>query len=361
MLAPPWIAIPPSGYGGIETVIAILVDALVAREHEVTLFAAPGSSSAGRTESMLDEEVPDEIGAAQHEADHVAAAFDAIEAARPRFDVVHDHCGHVGLAMADRLHMPLVHTEHGPFDDAARSFYERHGHRALIVGLSRSQLSAAPTTAHVFGAIPNPLDTTEWRPGPPKGDHVLWLGRFSETKGAHHAIAAARRADVPLILAGVVQPGQQDYFDRCIAPHVDGRRVCFAGEVGGERKRELLAGARALLMPITWDEPFGMVMVEAMGCGTPVISFPRGAATELVEDGRSGFLVDDLEGMAQAIEPAARLDPAACRERAIALCDPQQVARRYEEAYVTAIEAHPAAAQPASDAAGRTAPIAPAA
>ena len=130
MLAPPWIPVPPSGYGGIETVVAVLTDTLVERGHDVTLFAAPGSSCAGRTHAVLDRAIPDEIGAARHEVDHVTTAFDVIEGDRRAFDVIHDHSGHVALAMADRVSLPLVHTEHGPFDASARSFYGRHGHRA---------------------------------------------------------------------------------------------------------------------------------------------------------------------------------------------------------------------------------------
>ena len=132
-------------------------------------------------------------------------------------------------------------------------------------------------------------------------------------KGPHRAIAAARAVDVPLVLAGVIQPGQQAFFDREVAPHIDGDRVRFVGEVGGSAKRSLFARARGLLMPIRWDEPFGMVMVEALACGTPVIAFPEGAARELVIDGKTGFLVDDERAMADAIGQLPRIDARDCR------------------------------------------------
>jgi glycosyltransferase involved in cell wall biosynthesis len=166
-----------------------------------------------------------------------------------------------------------------------------------------------------------------------KDDYLLWIGRMTVEKGPHRAIAAARIADVPLVLAGVIQPGQQAFFDREIAPHVDGNRVRFVGEVGGAVKRSLFAGARALLMPIRWEEPFGMVMMEALACGTPVIAFPEGAARELVLDGQTGFLVDDELAMGAAVAQLPRIAARDCRAWVAAHCDVDVVAAAYESAY----------------------------
>ena len=156
---------------------------------------------------------------------------------------------------------------------------------------------------------------------------------MTQEKGPHRAIAAARAVDVPLVLAGVIQPGQQAFFDREIAPHIDGERVRFVGEVGGAAKRSLFAHARGLLMPIRWDEPFGMVMVEALACGTPVIAFPEGAARELVVDGKTGFLVDDERAMAAAIGQLPRIDARDCRDWVAEHCDVDVVAAAYERTY----------------------------
>ena len=181
--------------------------------------------------------------------------------------------------------------------------------RRTLVGISRAQLSSAPPGLGPIASIPNPIDLRAWPLQERKGDYLLWVGRMTPEKGAHRAIAAARAVDVPLILAGVIQPGQQAFFDREIAPHIDGDRVQFVGEVGGSAKRSLFARARGLLMPIRWNEPFGMVMVEALACGTPVIAFPEGAARELVVDGKTGFLVDDERGMSECGWPAAAASP----------------------------------------------------
>ncbi|MEA2493123.1 MAG: hypothetical protein QOJ29_1034 [Thermoleophilaceae bacterium] len=337
MLAPPWISVPPRGYGGVESVVSALTETLVARGHMVTLFCAPGSRSSATVVTLLDEHHPDEIERSLHEADHVARAFDDIEMAPPgrRFDVVHDHCGFTALAMADRLATPLVHTLHGQFTPSTAAFYARHGHKATLVGISQAQLHSATAPPRLEGihSIPNPIDVRSWPLREEKDDYLLWVGRMNADKGPHRAIRAARAAGVPLVLAGVIQPGQQAFFDREIAPHLDGERVSFVGEVGGANKRALFAGARALLVPIRWEEPFGMVMVEALACGTPVIAFPEGAARELVVDGHTGFLVDDEAAMGAAVDRLDEIAPSDCRTWVTEHCDVDNVAIAYERIY----------------------------
>lgn len=336
MLAPPWIAVPPPGYGGVEWVVSGLTEALVGRGHLVSLFCAPGSRSSASVIPLLDAHHPEAIERSLYEVDHVARAFDEIEMAPPgrRFDVVHDHCGFTALAMADRLDTPLVHTLHGQFTPSTRSFYARHGHKAGLVAISRAQLASSLALARLVAPIiPNPIDVRSWPLREVKDDYLLWVGRMTADKGPHRAIVAARAAGVPLVLAGVIQPGQQDFFDREIAPHVDGEHVRFVGEVSGAAKRALFAGARALLMPIRWEEPFGMVMVEALACGTPVIAFREGAACELVVDGHTGFLVDDEAAMASAVDRLGTIVPAHCRAWVAEHCDVDAVACAYEAVY----------------------------
>lgn len=341
MLAPPWIAVPPAGYGGVEAVVSALTESLVAAGHLVTLFCAPGSRSSAEIVTLLDEHHPDEIERSLYEVDHVARAFEEIELAPPgrRFDVVHDHCGFAAIAMADRLATPIVHTLHGQFTASTASFYARHARKATLVGISRAQLesSAAPSELALVESIPNPVDIHTWPLREQKGDYLLWVGRMNADKGPHRAIQAARHAGLRLVLAGVIQPGQQAFFDREVAPHVDGERVTFVGEICGARKRELFAGARALLMPIRWEEPFGMVMVEALACGTPVIAFREGAAEELVIDGETGFLVDDELAMAAAVGRLGEIAPRDCRAWVAEHCDVEAVALAYEGVYRSAV------------------------
>jgi glycosyltransferase involved in cell wall biosynthesis len=342
MLAPPWFPVPPPGYGGIEAVVALLCDELTARGHQVTLFAAPESRSPANVHVVLDATHPDAIGSALHESDHVACAWDEIDRAaelgRP-FDVVHDHCGFTGLAMATRMSVPVVHTLHGAFTDDTARFYMRHGHKCRLVAISETQLALAPRGATPVAVVPNPIVVEDWPLVTDKHDYLLWMGRVDPVKGAHHAIAAARRSGRRLVLAGPVQCGQDAYFRERLEPHIDGENVVFAGEVGGARRKQLFARAKALLMPIRWAEPFGMVMVEALACGTPVITFPEGAASEIVIDGENGYHVDDEREMAAAIERVDEIDPLRCRSSVQARYDVSTVAARYETVYESALTA----------------------
>jgi glycosyltransferase involved in cell wall biosynthesis len=336
MLAPPWVPTPPPGYGGIELVVGFLTEGLVRRGHDVTLFAAPESRSSATVREVLPHGHPDEMERSLYEVDHVARVFDEVDraaAAGRGFDLIHDHCGFTAVAMANRIDVPVVHTLHGPFSEDRAAFYAAHGAKAHLVAISRTQQAAAPAGTPIAGVVPNPIDLDEWPYQPDKGDYLLWVGRLNDAKGPHRAIAAARAAGTPLVLAGPVQPGEQEYFDREVAPHLDDDRVRYVGEVGGDRKRRLFAEARALLMPIRWDEPFGMVMVEALACGTPVIAFPRGAAPELVRPGENGCLVEDEDAMAAAVATLDRIDPAACRSSVADRFGVDHVVVGYEQVY----------------------------
>ena len=340
MLAPPWIPVPAPAYGGIEEVVRLLCDGLVRRGHAVTLFAPPGSDSPAEVVAVLDAPHPDQIQLAQFEADHVARAFGRIDAAAERgepFDVIHDHVGHTALAMADRIATPLVHTLHGPFTDDATRFYAEHGPKATIVAISQAQLDDAPPAMGGGRVVHNPIDCGEWPYREEKDDFLLWIGRMSPDKGPHRAIAAAREAGAPLVLAGPVQPGQEAFFEREIEPALGRDGIEYDGEADAERKRELYQHARALLMPIRWPEPFGLVMVEALACGTPVIAFPEGSAPEVVRDGETGFVVEDEHAMARAVSRLPEIDPAACRRACEERFGVGAVVRGYEAVYAEAI------------------------
>ena len=353
MLAPPWIPVPPLGYGGVEAVVSLLTEELVARGHDVTLFAAPGSHSSARVHTLLDSAHPQTIGSALHESDHVALALEAIDEATAGgapFDVIHDHSGFVALAMASRVDVPMVHTMHGLLVDGSTGFYRRHGHKARLVAISGSQRATAPANVHVAAVVPNPIAVEHWPFEAHKDDYLLWIGRMDPTKGPHRAIEAARLAGRPLVLAGPVQTSDQaDYFSERVAPHIDGQRVRYVGEVRGAPEKQLYARAAALLMPIRWNEPFGMVMVEALACGTPVIAFAEGAATEIVVDGVNGMLVEDEAGMARAIAHIAEIDPAGCRESVRARYAPAITAAGYEAVYDLAAGPGPVRCSPRND------------
>jgi glycosyltransferase involved in cell wall biosynthesis len=340
MLAPPWIPVPPPGYGGVELVLSLLCEGLVRRGHDVTLFAPPGSRSAAEVREVLPDPHADEIQTAIHEADHVARVFEALDRAAAEgnpYDVLHDHSGFTAVAMADRIALPVVHTLHGPFTEDTIPFYRRHGGKAHLVAISEAQRDSAPDGVRVDAVVPNPIDVDEWPFRAEKDDYLLWLGRFTPVKGPHRAIEAARVAGARLVLAGPVQSGDEEYYREQVEPHVDGAGVSHVGEVQGQRKRDLFAGARALLMPIRWEEPFGLVMVEALACGTPVVAFAEGAACEIVRHGVNGFLVDDEEQMAAALRDLPGISPEACRDSVASRYAVDTVVAGYESVYARAV------------------------
>jgi glycosyltransferase involved in cell wall biosynthesis len=332
VLAPPWIPVPPPGYGGIEQVLALLAAELTERGNEVTLFAAPGTHSIAHVLSPLEGAHPHEIQMALYEADHVASAFARMEETHPPFEVLHDNCGFTAFAFADRIDVPVVHTLHGPFTRDTSAFYARHAHKACAVALSQYQAEQAPDNLGVVAVIGNPIVVDDYPFRDEKDDYLLWIGRLNEDKGPHRAIAAAQEAGERLVLAGPVQPGQEEFFAAEVEPHIDGDRINYIGEVGVE-KGDLYAGARALLMPIRWAEPFGLVMTEAMACGTPVIAFREGSAPELVLHGETGFIVDDEHEMAAAVRRLGEINPERCRASTRERFDVSVVAEAYERAY----------------------------
>jgi glycosyltransferase involved in cell wall biosynthesis len=219
--------------------------------------------------------------------------------------------------------------------------------KACIVAISQAQLDAAPDGMGSGHVVPNPIDIQEWPFRPANDDYLLWIGRMSPDKGPHRAIAAAREAGVRLVMAGPVQPGQEAFFAEEVEPHLGSDEVEYVGEAGGEAKRELYLGARAFLMPIRWPEPFGLVMVEALACGTPVIAFPEGSAPEVVEDGRTGFVVEDEHAMAAAVARLDEIDPHECRRSCEERFSVPAVVAGYEDVYRAAVgRPHAGAAAP---------------
>jgi glycosyltransferase involved in cell wall biosynthesis len=321
-------------------VVCLLCKGLLARGHRVTLFGAPGSCCEGvEVVEVLERADSERINFSLVEADHVARSFSMIDSRGNnggRFDVVHDHSGFTALAMADRISVPMVHTLHGPVSTDVADFYARHGGKAALVAISRAQieLGAVELEARV---VPNPIAVEEWPFSREKDGYLLWIGRMFEGKGPHRAIEVAHRTGMPLVLAGPVQPGQESFFETEVLPHVDGGRVRYVGEVGSTDKAQLFARAAAVLMPIRWPEPFGMVMTEALACGTPVLAFPEGSAPDIVEHGRTGFVVDDEVEMAEAVSQLRQIDPADCRAAASERFDYVNVAGLYEEAYLDAV------------------------
>ncbi|MCA1716811.1 MAG: glycosyltransferase family 4 protein [Actinobacteria bacterium] len=308
-IAPPWVRVPPEGYGGIEWIVSILTDGLVDRGHEVTLYATGDSRTRARLSAPFDE--PVSLGG--------KGFYDAVHPmAIQRYDVIHDHTGAMAACLGALSETPVLHTLHGPFNPDVRRLCRMIADKIYFNSISDSQRSGCPELNYV-GTIYNAVEVETYPFRSEKEDYALFLGRFSEDKGAHNAIYIAQQAGVPLRMAGKVVPGvDTHYFEERIEPHLDGENIIYEGEVGGQRKRELLAGARFLLFPIQWEEPFGLVMTEALACGTPIVADAMGAASEIVKDSEVGILVGEGEwdAMAEAIKSGRleAIDPHHCRE-----------------------------------------------
>jgi glycosyltransferase involved in cell wall biosynthesis len=309
LVSTPFASVPPRGYGGTELVVAELERGLVAAGHDVTLFAT-GDSEGADVRSVYERPVwPIHPRA---ELLHCRAAAHTI--ARERFDVVHAHAAAL-LRWERRLGAPLVHTLHHARDERLLGLYVRHP-GVRYVAISRRQAELAPELACTV--IHHGLDPAAFPAGAGEGDFALFLGRLSHCKGLDLAVRAASEAGVELVVAGAVhqEPDEPPGWREQVAALLARPGVRAVGPVGGHVKRELLCGARALVMPIRWEEPFGLVMIEAMLSGTPVVAPRRGAAPEVVEDGTTGFLVDGDDGLGPALRRAREIDRVACRRRA---------------------------------------------
>jgi glycosyltransferase involved in cell wall biosynthesis len=336
VIAPVWFAVPPSGYGGIEWVVSLLADALVDAGHDVTLFASGDS----RTKASLAWSYPEApsrmIGRTQPELFHALACY----ARADEFDVINDHTGMLGAALGATVETPVVHTVHGPLDGEPGKVYELLDRVASQVGLISISMNQRKPKPHLnwIANCHNALDFSVYPFKPTRGEYLLFLGRLSPDKGAHRAIAVAMETGLPLKIAGKKQdPKELRYFKELVEPHlVDG--IEYLGEVSHGQKVELLQNARATLFPIEWEEPFGLVMIESMACGTPVIATRWGAVPEVIDHGRSGVIVDDYRVIPAALEEADRLDPFDIRRYVEQEFSLERMVRDYTAAYAAIIE-----------------------
>jgi glycosyltransferase involved in cell wall biosynthesis len=330
MVAPPWFELPPRGYGGTEAVVASLVDQLVDRGNDVTLIASGRHRTKATTFVQVYEEPPSHLlGSPMPEVIAAAEAARAIDGLD--VDIVHDHTL-AGPLLARGRTTPTVVTMHGPATGENGDYYERLGRSVDLVAISDAQRASNPALNWV-GTVYNGVDVSSFPYVEEKDDYVLWIGRFSPDKAAHLAIDAARSIGRRIILAGKLnEPREHEYFNDEIAPRL-GLDATYIGEADAARKRELYSHAYCLAFPIQWDEPFGMVMVEAMACGTPVVATRRGSVPEVIEDGVSGFIVDTMDEFAAALARAGELKPADCRARALAKFDLPVMAAGYEQLY----------------------------
>ncbi|HEX7095657.1 MAG TPA: glycosyltransferase family 4 protein [Acidimicrobiales bacterium] len=330
VIAPPWLAVPPTAYGGTELVLDTLCRGLTAAGHDVLLFTTGDSTCPVERLWTFDEQLGLAQMAPAFEVQQVLEAYEAVKAWRP--DVIHDHTVIGPVWQALDAPCPVVTTNHGPFRGVLLHLYRHVARKVPVVAISHHQAAAA-TDIPIRAVIHHGLDVHAFEPGSGAGGYALFLGRMNPEKGVHRAIELARKAGVPLkIAAKMREQPEREYFRTCVEPLLGGD-VEYLGEVGGADKQALLGEAMCLLNPIAWPEPFGMVMIESLACGTPVVATPSGAAPEIIDDGLTGFLRSTDDELVAAITKAASLDRHACREVAVKRFSMERMARDHIKLY----------------------------
>lgn len=331
IFSPAWFPVPPDRYGGIEAVVHYLAEGLLDAGVDVALFASGDSSTRAELVSAFDTAPSERIGETFWELQHALSFLERVD----DFDLVHDHSGLLGLTLFGLTRCPLIHTVHGPLTGEPGLVYERAcavAHDVGLVSLTMRQRAPLPHLPWVAN-VGNAVDVERYPVCRAPGESLLFLGRMSPEKGAHRAIRVARSAGRPLkIAAKCREPGELEYFERFVEPYL-GPDVEYVGEVGHAEKCRLLAEAHALVVPIEWEEPFGLVMIEALACGTPVVALRRGSVPEVLRHGETGYVADDLGGMVAGVELVSGLDPEVLRADVELRFSVERMVEGYLEAY----------------------------
>lgn len=331
-VTPLWERVPPPAYGGIELVVSLLTDELVRRGHEVTLFATGDSITLAKLESVHPRAIRTDPSVKEYQI-YESMQLGHVYQRTHEFDIIHSHMGFPALPYAQFVKTPTVHTLHGVFtsDNEKLYSYARSQPYVSISNAQRKPELGLNYVATVYNGID--VDSYKFYAEPNEPPYLAFLGRLSPEKGPHHAIEIAKRTGMTLKMAGKIDIVDREFYDEILAPQIDGEQIQYLGEANHVQKNTLMGGAVATLFPITWKEPFGLVMVESMASGTPVIGMNLGSAPEVIRDGKSGFLCETIEECVAALERVKDIDRADCRQHVIDHFSVQRMADGYEAVY----------------------------
>ena len=334
MISPLEMRVPPIAYGGTELIVSLLTEEYIKRGHDVTLFASGDSVTQGRLVSVCDHYLRGSNR--DRSVLNMMNVVACIEQSKD-FDIIHNHTQVEGMSVAALTETPVLSTLHGNLQGDLRLLFENYC--GWYNTISHSAKTLLPEKDRFAGVIYNAIDVEAFPFQASRNDsYLLFLSRISHEKGPHLAIDVARKVGMRLLIAGNVDSVDVKYFRKEVLPRVDGDQIKYIGEADFNRKIELMTGAYALLAPITWSEPFGLFMVEAMACGTPVIVMNRGSAPEVVMHGKTGFVVDTLADMVEAVGQVHRIDRLTCRRHVEEKFDVPRMANDYLEAYESIIQ-----------------------
>jgi len=317
--------VPPAAYGGTELIVSLLTEEYVKRGHEVTLFASGDSITQARLVSVCTHYLR-----GLNRDKSVLEMLNAVTCLKHshEFDIIHNNTLLEGMSIACLTRTPMLTTLHGNLQGDWRLLFANYG--GWYNTISRSAKSLLPEKDHFAGIIYNAINIKVYPfNGSVNENYLLFLSRISHEKGPHLAIEVAKKLKMKLIIAGNVDIPDEQYFRREILPKIDGNQIKYVGEVDFNQKIDLISGAYCLLAPITWPEPFGLFMIEAMACGTPVIVLNQGSASEVVENGRTGYVVNNIYEMADAVEKVSEIDKWACRKHVSDRFDVPRMADEY--------------------------------
>ena len=337
IISPPWFPVPPPGYGGIEMVVSLLTEGLCRRQHSVTLFASGDSITQARLISVFDEAPYKKLKENIYfENLHALSAYELAQ----EFDIIHDHNGYssrlMGALVKRILGKPVIATLHGPADKHSMNFYTSVASDLLFVAISEAQ-RASYAGLNFLATVPNAIRIDDYPFSASSDSYLLFVGRMSDEKGAHIAASAAKKLGRRLIMIGKSSEEQErKYFEERVRPYLGGK-IEYYGEVDQAVKVELYRKAECVLFPIQWPEPFGLVMIESMACGTPVVALRNGSVPEVIRHGQTGYIADDEGGMIEAVKKIDSIDRSACRRLIAQEYNEGKFISRYERAYRDAL------------------------
>jgi len=328
-VAPLWIPVPPYTYGGTELVVSWLCDELVRRGHEVTLFATEDS----KTQAKLIPIWPKALWRAKLKTPHAVFSllYEKLISLQDQFDIIHDHCEFYTVPYSKFLKPPIITTLHHPLTEETIILYKKFPNINFIA-ISKNQRRLGPGI-NIVKTIYHGLPIEKYDFNPEPKNYLLWLSKIMPEKGIAQAIDIAKLSGENLIISGNIPPEYGDYFDFRIKPLIDGKKIQFVGASDFSKKIELLKNAKAFLFPVKRPEPFGLVVIEAMACGTPVIAFKEGSMPELIEDGKTGFLVKNIEEACQSLKKINKISREYCREYVKKNFNLKRMVNRYEKLY----------------------------
>jgi len=317
---------PPLHYGPWESVVSLLTEELVQMGQDMTLFATGDSQTSGKLVAVCPHPYSEDHSVDPKVAEclHISEIFERAA----EFDIIHNHFDFLPLTYSGLVETPVVTTIHGFSSPAIMPVYKKYNARSHYVAISESdkspELDYIATIHHGIDVAQFPFEGTE-------GKYLLFFGRIHPHKGVREAIRVAQRAGIKLVIAGIIQ--DQDYFATEVKPHIDGTTVEYLGSVGPDRRADVLGGALALLHLISFDEPFGLSLVESMACGTPVVAFDRGSMPEIIRDGETGYIVEDIEGAIDAVASVTSINRSTCRADVENRFSSTRMARDYVRVY----------------------------